>query len=254
MRSRRLATRFGVWSLTLVWLVLVATAPVRAHGFDSTDGHAVPFVVVLALSVGVGTVGGLLALRYAIWTERFREATQQRLAVALGLVLLLLGLSVLLPSAATRPVTALLGGTLGCVVGWALLVRPHRGVEATVDRATVVSGALVVHRLVEGVALAAVYVAGGTLGVAAVVLLTAHGTLESVALGVEFGTAGRWRGGVRALAAIQLSYVAAALLAMSATTSLTTLTQGLVVAAAAGVLLVVGGRELRAHTDGLAIR
>lgn len=250
--TRTRSVSLGLFALLGLFGTLSATS-VRAHEFGSAaSGHvvAVPFVAVLLLSAGVGTVAGLLVLARSDVVPAFRATTKHRLATLFGLVLVGLGASVLVPVSLAFPGLAVLGVVLGTLAGWRL---PHHstpvGSEA-VSRASTVGGALTAHRLVEGVALAALYTAGDALGVVAVLLLSVHNAVETGAVGVEYATVGRRRSGMAAVLGMQTAYVLAALGGILAAVSLPTPVRVLAVTAVAGILLAVGSHEVRTHVTG----
>ncbi|MFC7205127.1 hypothetical protein ACFQJC_16535 [Haloferax namakaokahaiae] len=232
--------------LGLAALVWFGVGPASAHEFGSSAGTVVPITVVLALSVGVATLGGLWALVGSTRLTTLAPPTRRRLTTLFGVVLVGLGVSVFLPIAVTDPVVAVAGVLLGSVVG---LVLPHHHAtgERFVNRATAVSGALTLHRVFEGIALAAVYAANEALGVVTVLLLTLHTTVETVAVGVEYGSTGRRSRGLAAILLLQAGFVFSAAVTLLAAGSLPAVVRGFVLAGVAGLLVVVGAHDVRGH-------
>lgn len=244
-RSRRYRRAGRLLGLTaLVWLAVV---PVQAHEFESSAGTVVPIAAVLFLSVGVATVGGLWALVGSTRLTTLAPTTRRRLSTVFGVVLIGLGISVLLPIVVTNPMVALVGVVAGGVMGWWLPHGPHATGEGVVRRATAVSGALTIHRVVEGIALAAVYAASEALGVVAVLLFTLHTTVETAAVGVEYGSSGRRSRGVAAILLMQAAFVLSVVGALFAAGALPAVVHGLVLTGIAGLLIVVGGHDVRGH-------
>ncbi|WP_410766152.1 hypothetical protein [Haloferax sp. DFSO60] len=245
-------TNRGRWrgrGLTLAALVWLSVSPVRAHEFGSNESTVVPLAVVLFLSVGVATVGGVWALLGSTRFTTLTPETRRRLTTTFGVVLVGLGVSLFLPIAVADPVVGVVGVVVGGVAGrW--LPHSHATGKGSVRRASAVSGALTMHRVIEGVALAAVYAADQALGVVAVLLLTLHTTVETVAVGVEYGSVGQRTQGVVAILLMQAGFVLSAVVALLAAGSLPAVVRGLVLAGIAGLLLVVGGHDVRGHIVG----
>ena len=202
------------------------------------------FSVVVVASAGIGALGGLAVVVSQSWALH-EWLTDRHFAGVLGIVLCGLAAMTLLSIAPSRPMlsggSVVLGG-----VGAALLPAhdDHLGPLA----ATSLTGALTAHQCIEGVLLAAAYLAGGVVGVLAAVVLTLHTIAETAAVGGAYVIAGQHKQGVIAVGVMQAVYVAAAGVAFTTTQSIAPLTEHIITAVIAGVLFVIGIHECRCAT------
>jgi zinc transporter ZupT len=230
--------------LVVALAVLSTAGVVGAHGGTAGSGVSMPLVV--GCSALIGTATGLGAV--AVGSRQVAAVlTHRRFALVLGVGLTLLGLSFLAPIADDAPGFAL----AGTAVGVALAHRvPHHHGNATpgAGRRTLVTGvlgAIGLHRVVEGVVLAAGFVAGSTVGLATAAVITVHAAGETAVVGTLLAVADRERLAVVAVLAVQTGFVVAATAATYAAVSVPTVIRSLVVAVAAGLLVSVGLHECR---------
>lgn len=218
-----------------------------AHIPSTGETVGLRFPVVVAASAVIGAVGG-----FAVVASHSRGVDDwvgdRRLVGGLGLILSGLAVIILLPIAPSQP---LLSG--GCVVfgGVVAVMLPvhtdshHTDGHVRPSKATSTAGALTAHQFLEGLILAAGYVAGGAVGVIAAIVLTVHTVAETAAVGGAYVLAGQHKRGVAAVVAMQAVYVVAASVAFTTTLSISPFTEHLITAVVAGVLLVVGIHECR---------
>jgi hypothetical protein len=231
-------------SIGLVIAVSVlGSAPAAAHPPPAaTDGA--PFVVVLGLSALVGGAAGALAV-YWRWDHLSisNHLTYGRISGLLGVTLVGLGVLFVLPAARREPSVVPVGLLLGGAVVYSILRYRDPATPSFVGDSAVADtalGAVWLHRLVEGVALAAAYRHGFALGAVAAAVLTAHIAVEMAAVGGLYATAGARLRGLAAVALVQLSYVLAAAATATAAVSLSPAVDAFVLVTTGGVLFSVG--------------
>jgi len=228
-------------------LLAVTRVPAVASGHDpgvSTTESAVAFGVVVFLSVLVSFLVGL-----AVVTRR-QAPSSQTPSQPQWIVVLVVALGILGLAAAglERGRYAIVGGIAGVSLAW--LVR-NRALTDCGPCADTTFGAILAHRTVEGVLVAGVYTADAGLGFAAVVLLTGHAVVETVAVGGLYATAGRgW--GLVGVTAPQLGFATGAFVGTVGTNLLPPTASALLVAGIGGVLLTSGLIEL-GRTDGTGV-
>lgn len=241
-RTRRTAGSAALVRVTALVSIGVLCTPalVRAHG-GVDHGVGVSFGVVVAAALGVGIAAGVVVLLTGISLRARMLAGFDR---GIGVVLVVLGVTLAVSAVGEYPLLATAGIGGGGLVAWSVAARTDA------HHADVTFVALATHRVIEGIALAAVYLAGSAVGTVGALLIAGHVALETAAVAGLYVTTGR--GPVRALVAIGLLQVGfgvgiagGALLAIAVPTGL----QVAVVAAGAGALLVVGNAEIAGHHD-----
>ena len=206
-------------------------------GAPVDSGLGLPGVITLV--VGTGTLGGAIA------AGGYRSAgglrSSHRISAVVGPLLVVLGV---LAAAASlnRHAAVAVGGILLGLVGGGILVR--RGDEQTCADATV--GTIVLHRLVEGVTLAAAYAAGSAVGAFGAILLAGHATAECVAIAGGDGIGGRRRA-LGAVVLIQVVFVGGIVVGVLAVDGLPTVPRTGILGIVGGLLSVLGIVETRAH-------
>jgi hypothetical protein len=217
-------------------LLQVATDRVAAH--PGVDGGAaevgVPLVVVLV--AGTSVLAGVLAADGR--AARFGPALSRWVARLSGPLLVAVGLLAAAGALASRPLAAGAGLALGATGGLLVLASAH-GATATV-------GAVALHRLLEGVTLAAAAATGSAVGLLGAVVLGCHATAECVAIGGTDGF-GRRRA-VGAVLFVTVAFLAGTGIGTLGSLSLSS-TPRLAVLALVGGLLVVLGTDATRHTD-----
>lgn len=215
---------------------------VSAHIPSTGDSVGLRFSVVVAASAVIGSLGGV-----AVVASHSRGLADwfgnQRFAGVLGLLLSGLAVVILLPIVPSQPV---LSG--GCVIlggGVAVLLPAHTHGHMRPAAATSAAGALTAHQFLEGLILAAGYIAGGVVGVVAAIVLTLHTVVETAMVGGAYVAARQHKQGIAAVVIMQTVYVVAAGIAFTVTVSISPFAEHLIAAVVAGVLLVVGVHECR---------
>lgn len=235
VRSRRLLTRLGVWTAGLVGL----SGTVAAHGPRGHGGEPVAFAVVVGLPVVAGLGGGAIAL----WRLRANRTTPSghRVGLVLGVTLAVLGVTFAASAVTTSRSLGLAGGAVGAISAlWAV-----RGSGASHGgcHADLALGAVSIHRLVEGLAIGALYTAGAAVGHIGAVFLAGHTALETAAVGGVYATShGRIRA-VGAVLLVQTGYAAGAVVGLGVAGALPASARALAIAVAGGALLIVGAGE-----------
>lgn len=237
-RARRLTGKLIALSIAGVAL---GSVPVAAHSSGATaDG--IPFTVVLGLSAAVGGGIGMIAV-YWRWNRLSGHLTHGRVSGLIGAALVGLAALFVIPAARREPSAVPIGLLLGGAVIYLILRYRNLTTTSFVGDSTVadtVSGAVWVHRFVEGAALAAAYRHGFALGVAAAIVLTIHMVVEMAAVGGLYATAGARLRGLGTVILVQLGYVLAAAATTMAAVSLAPAIDAFMLVAAGSVLFFFG--------------
>jgi hypothetical protein len=207
----------------------VLSTPVAAHGVGTAEvGLGFPLVVVA--SVGASLFGGGLVLAVAgRFTVPIRAVSP--LFVVLG------GLSVVL-ALDRAPVSAALGVATGAGFVAAVRGRTPTGCGTCTDAAL---GAVTLHRGLEGIALATLYAADATLGVAGAVVLAVHAMAETAAVGSLYATTRRVALG--AVCLLQIGFFVGVVAGLGVVDAVPAALEAGLLALVGGVLLAVGARE-----------
>ncbi|WP_265108073.1 hypothetical protein [Halosolutus halophilus] len=240
-------------------LVALSIGPAVASAHEtgaSAQGHGatVPFLAAIGLStllsvaIGLGAVRGFrskLACDPASDPDRDHEhGDGAATRIVTSVLLILLGLLALLSVVGQYAAVAIGGGLLGGTVAWAGRARgvsPHDGC------ADAAFGAIALHRSVEGVLVAGVYVASAALGLVGLAVLTVHAIGETVAIGGLYAPVGRgWA--IGSVTGVNLGFLAGALVGRYLIGVVSPPIATVVLAGVGGVLLVTGITELRAST------
>ena len=188
---RRVATPVAVASA-----LAALTAPAAAHGTTHVGEQGLGLPVVFAVVTATGTVAGLIA----VGLRRRLKQVSGGVARTAGIVLIAVGATAVITAGLQRPPVGVAGVVLGVAVGAIVAMRGDCGLCAD---ATV--GAVAIHRLVEGLSLAAVATVGSTVGGAGVLALSAHTVAECIAIGGRSGLPRRRA--VGAVLAVQTAFV-----------------------------------------------
>lgn len=237
-RRRVLLTVSGLAG-SLVWTV----TPVVAHDHPvSVGGPTTSAGVVVLLAVGVSLLGG-------VGIARWRSFHGVRLPPRfLGVVLALLGGAAVVTGLTESLVLASGGVVAGVgVAAWATHSRGHAPAEGCAD-ATL--GAVLLHRVVEGVVVATAVATGTVFGVVGALAFAVHAAAETCAVSGLYAT----RDPRRALVAtvlVQVAFVAGALLGVVVLSALPAVVRVGVVGFAGGVLLAIGVTTLRQPSGGV---
>jgi len=164
-----IASAFGGLS---IW-----ATPVAAHGLHTSD-HGVSLSTAVAVSALLSISAGVLAAvgRHTPTAER----NNQWISLLIGLVIISLGVTAGGSVVFQSPLTAAIGLGIGFAVGLTVVMRSSRD-----GCADMTAGAIGLHRLVEGVAVAGLWAAGTAVGLLGVVVFTVHMIVECVAIGMQ---------------------------------------------------------------------
>lgn len=236
-----------------------SAGPARAHVPGDAGGSVVGLAAIVVASVVVSLLGGF-ALVVADG-QRYRSVPS--LGVAFGTVLVVSGGLTVSAAALDDPTTAVAGALAGMLVVRSFSTGSpddtRRGGDGTYGRdrhAGAALGAVVAHRTIEGLTVAAVYTTGSAIGLLGAVVLAGHATIETIAVGgLYLGDRTRVLG---ATCLVQFGFVVGAVAGQATTVPLLPAHRIAVLAAVGGVLLVVGGREayacLRSHAPADLVR
>ena len=237
-RRRVLRTVSGLTG-GLVW----AVTPVVAHDDPvSAAGPTTSVGVVVLLAVGVSLLGG-------VGIARWRSFHGVRLPPRyLGVVLALLGGAAVVTGLTESLVLASGGVVAGVgVAAWATHSRGHAPAEGCAD-ATL--GAVLLHRVVEGVVVATAAATGTVFGIVGALVFAAHAAAETCAVSGLYATHDARRALV-ATALVQVAFVVGALVGVAALSALPAIVRVGVVGFAGGVLLTIGVTTLRQPSGAL---
>lgn len=227
--------RFGIGVASLVSV----SGTARAHGPIGHSGDPVAFAFVIGLPVlaGLGVGAVLLTYRWGSWPL----PADRWLRVALGLLLGLLGMTLTMAAVMKGRALGIAIGVLGLLM--VLWIGRREGTGGMVEHAEITLGAISVHRVVEGVALGALYNSGVVVGLVAAIGIASHTAIETAAVG---GLYCKYRHKlIGAVILIQISYVVGALFGIGATLLVPPSLQIRVTALVGGILLGIGVHETR---------
>ena len=233
--SRRLLLRLGVATVGLAGLSGTAVA----HGLHGAGGAPVAFAVVIGLPIVAGLGGGAIGVRL-LGRER-AGATGRRVGLLLGLSLAVLGVTFAISALASSRSLGVAGGAAGAVSALVVARGDHSATRGC--HADLALGAVSVHRVLEGLAIGALYSTGSVVGLLGAVLLAGHTALETAAVGGMVAAApGRARA-VGAVLLVQAGYAVGAVVGLGLADALPVSARALALAVAGGALLVVGAGE-----------
>lgn len=233
--GKRLVVRIGVVMAGLVGL----SGPASAYAPHGHGGEPVTFAVVLGLPIIAGLGGGTFDVRQCL-AGRSKPAGN-RASFVVGILLIVLVVSF----AATAAIDNLLLGITGGIVGlistlWAA------GHDERVNRrfhAELTTGAVSVHRLLEGVALGALYSSSAAVGLLAAVVVAGHTAVETAAVG---GLSSQYQHhAVEAVGVVQVGYGVGVLTGFGVTRTVPPSVLIGSVALAGGKLIGIGMNETR---------
>lgn len=233
--SIRHLRRFGIGVASLVSV----SGTARAHGSIGHGGDPVAFAFVIGLPVlaGLGVGAVLLTYRWGSWTL----PADRRLGVAFGLLLGVLGVTLAMAVVREGHELGIAFGVLGLLM--VLWIGRREGTGGLVEHAEITLAAISVHRVVEGVALGALYKSGVVVGLVAAIGIASHTAIETAAVGGLYSTYRHKLLG--AVMLIQISYVVGALFGIGATILVPPSLQVRVTALVGGILLGIGVHETR---------
>jgi len=215
-------------------LATVTATPTAAHGVD-TVSTGLAFPLVIAAVVGTSLLGGGLVLAFV------GRSTRSGYRWVLPLSVVALGGTALALAATRAAAMAVVGTVVGCGVVYVARDAAITDCGACADAAL---GAVILHRGFEGVVLATVYAADAALGLAGAGLVAGHATAETAAVGSLYAAAGR-RYVLGAVLVVQAGFVVGVALGWGVVDAVPATVQAGLLALVGGVLLTVGGREVR---------
>ncbi len=230
-----------VYRCLLPWVgcsvgLFFGVAPAAAHGTGGTGGGGIGLPSVLAVVVLLGVLAGVLA---AVGRGRSSTTVLSRLVGrAVGPLLAGIGGTAAVSAILQQPTTGVGGAAIGLTAG--VLVATRGGCGLCAD---VTVGAIAVHRLVEGITLAALSVAGSSLGVLAILVLAGHTVAECVAIGGR-SELGQLRA-IGAVLVVEAVFVLGAVLGTVGLVTAGTIPRLWVAAVVGGLLVALGIAEIR---------
>lgn len=210
--------------------------PVAAHVPDSTGEPGFDLALVLTVVTAVGTSAGLLAA-----SSRARlsdHIVSHLLDRAIGTILVGLGLLAGVSTVLQQPAIGVGGILVGAAAGIAVAVLGSCGVCADVT-----VGAIATHRVIEGVALAAISTVGSSVGLFGVLVISGHTVVECIAIGGRSGLSSTKA--VGAVLFVEAVFVFGVLLGTVGIVTLTAVPQPWLAAIVGGLLVTLGVAEIR---------
>lgn len=217
-----------VFGLAVGGQAFVGTA--AARGTESS-GDPLAIAIVGGLAISAGLLGWLIAVTQ---DTEWQRQTLAWLKVSVGPLLVALGLAAMGSAASRQPGIAGVGGGLGTVVVWGVLSDGDG--PAASDHT--VFGAAAVHRAVEGLTLAAAYVAGSVVALLGALVLAGHVTAGTATLSGVWGV-GRLRA-TGVVLVVQAVFVLGAMATLAVVGGVPELLRIAALAFVGGTLLVVG--------------
>lgn len=220
--------------------VALVTIPgvAAAHGSPASDGIDAGFAVVVGLPVVAGLAGGAVALGRG---RHERSIATGHVGRPFGFLLVALGATLVVSALPSSPVLGVAGATGGFC---AALVVTHRDalVGHRCSPADLTVGAVSLHRILEGLALGALYAGGMVAGLAGAVVVAGHAALETAAVGGLYGS--YRRRSVIGVALVQVGYVVGAGVGFASSTAVPPSIQAGIAAVAGGFVLGIGVSEI----------
>lgn len=221
-----------------LWLIALGVVPItgRAHGGVGHADGTVALWLVLSVPVAVGLFAGFATI------QRSRSRGDGRFGVILSGILLALGANLAFTAMTTEFWVAIWGLGAGAITTSTVVLRWRESTGHRHIHGDIACGGLLTHRLIEGVLVGGLYIAGAALGLLATVALVAHTSLEASALGGLYGS--ERRRGQLAVVLAQGGYLVGAGIGIGVGGTVPDSIQVLALGMGGGVLLVVGGREI----------
>lgn len=213
---------------------------VHAHEAHPYTGD-VPVTIggVLAISILAGLViGGVIVV---VGTRRAGRIPGT-ISRWFGPVLVVLGLTYAVPAVRESVVKSVIGGLGGGIAIWMVSTRTRDS-----HHVTGIVSAIVVHRIVEGVALAVGSLAGSTVGLIGALIIAGHASIESAVVGGVAISSGRVRA-IIAVLVVQAGFVAGAVIGGTTVAAFPKRFHVFLLAGGAGVLCVIGVIESTVHS------
>ena len=229
--GRRAGTGVVVALAALQWIAGPAAA---AAG---SGGRPLGRAIIAGMAVSAGLLAGFVAVVDRLDGER---GVRGSLALAVGPLLVALGLTAMGSAAGDGPGVAGVAGGVGTVCAWAVSTRGDGGRRSDPPS----SGVPARNRAIEGTALAGAYVAGSVIGLLGAAVLAGHVTAAATVGGI-YGTR-RLRYTGRAVL-VQGGVLAGAVAGLALVGGVPPVGRAVALALTGGVLVTVGGLETATH-------
>ena len=225
-----------------------ASAHEVGHAVLGQGDHTASFLVVLALPVFGGLIGGVLAVRYR---SRNRPESTDRLShILIGLLIVGLGVVSFLSAVVGHVWLSAAGVTVGVATALRFENRETASGADCGNHAELTFGAISIHRLLEGIVLGTLYTAGAAVGLVGALVLAGHAALETAAVGGLYPTAQRRIWVLGAIGLVQAGYVVGAVISLGVVGAVPVSARTFVLAVVGGLLLVVGIGETERSITG----
>jgi hypothetical protein len=230
--GRRAGTGVFVTLAALQWIAGPAAAA------SGSGGRPLGWAIITGMAVSAGLLAG-----YVTVAERRERARGVRdwLGLAVGPLLVALGLTAMGTAASGGPAVAGVAGGIGTVGAWAVSTQGDGGRRSEPTSLATLAR----HRAVEGTALAGAYVAGSAVGLLGTIVLAGHVTADTAAVGGFYGTS-RLRCTGRAVL-VQCGALAGAVGGLALVGDIPPVGSVVALALAGGVLVAIGGLETTTH-------
>jgi len=226
--------------LQLVFTVLFSMSqPVSAHGSTSTSETGVNLLFATGTIAGVSVIIGLVAVTLRNQVELPVEWSHNHKLV--GILFIIIGLTATSSVIVSQVTSGIIGGAFGLSFGTLLFTRRS---HSACSKAAISS--IIVHRFIEGSALAALSTTGRMISALAVVILTIHATIECISLGA-YQKISRIQA-ISSILIITFSFILGFGIGLFGFTATETVVAELLIAAVGGLLFVLGISELQLKT------
>jgi len=164
--------------------------------------------------------------------------TRHRTGVALGVALVVLGATFAVTAVARSRSLGVAGGAVGVLAG--LWATGGYGTDHRRCHADLTLGAVSAHRLLEGLAIGALYASGTAVGLFGAAVVAGHTAVETAAVGGVYAAGPHRSRAVAAILLVQAGYAGGAIAGLGVSDVLPASTMAFALAVAGGALLVAG--------------
>lgn len=222
-------------SIIVILLCLLIAYPVSGHNSGSTTGTGISVLVSIVIITCVSAVIGIIS---TVLRGRFNSPIEQVHSHRIIAVLfIIIGLTAVGSIMMERITMGVVGAYFGLLFGTILSIR-----SAGSACSTTAIGSIMIHRFIEGSALASISITGEIFGIFTVITLTTHATIECVSL------SGYQRisriGAIGSILAVTFSLVIGFILGSLGIRAANTIATDLIISIIGGLLAALGISEV----------
>lgn len=217
-------------------LIFLMSQPVSAHSSASTSETGVNFLFAMGTIAGVSAIIGLITVAFRNHIKLPVKWSHNHKLV--GILFIVIGLTATSSVIITQFILGIIGGALGLSLGTLLFTRRSHN---ACSKAAISS--IIVHRFIEGSALAALSTTGRLISVLGIVILTVHATIECISLGA-YQKISRIQA-IGSVLIVTFSFILGFGTGLLGFTATETVVAELSIAAVGGLLFILGISELQ---------